>query len=144
MHFFALWCELCLRLTTASIDNGWSEWGGSYDVYDCADVNWTRLLLDAKHHRRALTRVFGIGGHNYPGCMYRCYIVNAPYSASLLWRLVRPLMNAEARRKVSLSSGVPPDLVDILGGNAAFCRMLECSPHVMPHCTLDKNEEPTP
>lgn len=131
MHFFALWCEHTLRLQAASIRAG-------YDVYDCTGVSWAQLLLDAKEQRAVIGRVFSVGGNHFPGSMHKCYIINAPYAASLLWRLIAPLIKEAVRCKVTISSGVPSELVDAIGGDAAFRQMVECSPHVMAHAQLQR------
>ena len=94
-------------------------------------MSWTKLLFDAKEYRAAIARVFSIGGRHYPGSMQACYVINAPYTASVLWKLLAPLMHEDVRRRVTISSGVPRELVDALGGEAAVTRLSECSPHVL-------------
>ena len=79
LHFFALWCEHCLRLQGDSVrrqagaertDGGCK---GVYDVYDCTGVKWSQLLLDAKNFRGVTSRVFSLGTSHYPETLYACY-----------------------------------------------------------------------
>ena len=51
--------------------------------------------------------------------------------APMWWKLLAPLMHEDVRRRVTISSGVPRELVDALGGEAAVTRLSECSPHVL-------------
>ena len=72
LHFFALWCEHCLRLQGASVraDGGCK---GVYDVYDCTGVKWSQLLVDAKNYREITSRVFATGTLHYPETLYECH-----------------------------------------------------------------------
>ena len=129
VHFFELWCEHTVRMIGASIRAGASP-RGSYHVYECTDVSWSQLVLDARRHWTTVARVFGVGGTHWPDIAAHYYVINAPYAACLLWKIIMPLAGDYVKHKVTISRGIPSELVEAVGGEAAFERMLHCSPHI--------------
>lgn len=128
-HFFALWTEQTLRLLGESVRAG-APTKGSLHVYDCRGVNWSRLFADVRQHWSAVSRVFALGSTHWPAIASHYYVINAPYTATLLWKLLAPLCGDHVKEKVSFSRGMHPELMAALGGEAAAERMQQCSPHV--------------
>ena len=131
VHFFGLWCEHTMRLYGNSVRED-APTTGSYHVYDCRDVSWMTLLSDVRSHWSSVSRVVREGQENWPGISSRYFVIFAPRTVHYLWKIVSPLVNEHTKTKVSFSKGLPPELVQALGGEEAVKCMLECSPHTMP------------
>jgi len=124
MHFVALWFEGAQRLLGDSSRRRGDPVRGTYDVYDCADLSAWSFLSEVRAHRPAIKRIFAIGSEHFPDLLYKCYVLNAPTVAALVWRCVAPFMSEQAQAKVCISRGVPPELAEALGGEAAVRRMV--------------------
>lgn len=46
----------------------------------------TRPLPEVRAHRPAIKRIFAIGSEHFPDLLYKCYVLNAPTVAALVWR----------------------------------------------------------
>lgn len=131
VDFFALWCEHTLRLLGDSKREG-APTQGTIHVYDCRGVRWSSLISDARQYWSSVARIMGLASTNWPGIAEHYVAINAPYTATLLWKLIAPLAGEHVKDKVTFSRGVPPELLSLLGGEAAVERMQQCSPHVAP------------
>lgn len=120
-HFVTLWLEASLRRQGEITRDRGEPCPGVVDVYDCAGFKLRSLLLDVSA-TRALSKAVSLGTHHYPENMHRCFVINAPSAATLLFTMLRPLLHESTQAKVSITSrriGVPPELKAALGGSAA-------------------------
>jgi hypothetical protein len=127
--FVAMWFEQALRMQAETLRSTGTPCRGTYDVYDCAGVrSWYKVLSDVKEHRGMLKRIFAAGAEHYPDQLYRCFILNAPSVAMLVWRILSSFLSERVLHRVKISGGVPRELADVLGGDEALRRMLELLP----------------
>ena len=85
--------------------------------------SWYKVIYDVKECRGVLGRVFSVGSEHYPDQLYRCFILNAPSVAMVVWRILSSFLSAHSLNRVQISSGVPPELAEALGGDEAVRRM---------------------
>jgi len=75
--------------------------------------------LGLGHLRSRLATVFSavnnIDEQHYPDSVAHIFVVNAPLLFTALFAMVRPFLCEDTHAKVYCSSGVPPELPDILG-----------------------------
>lgn len=127
--FVAMWFEQALRMQADTLRSTGTPCHGTYDVYDCAGVrSWYKVIYDVKAFRGALGRIFAIGNEHYPDQLYRCFVLNAPSIATVVWRLLSAFLSERVLHRVQVSSGVPPELAEVLGGENAVERMLDLIP----------------
>lgn len=126
-HFMVLWLETSLRMQGDSNRARTDGCPGVYDVYDAAGFKFSSLLRDASA-TRALARLMSVGEQHYPENLHKCFVINAPTIAQLVWKLLKPAISAETSRKVQISSGVPSELKQALGGHDAVQEMMAAVP----------------
>jgi hypothetical protein len=128
-RFVAMWFEQALRMQAETLRRTGKPCRGTYDVYDCAAVrSWFKVIHDVKECRGVLSRIFALGGEHYPEQLHRCFILNAPSVAMVVWRILSSFLNPRVLHRVQISSGVPQELAEVLGGDEAVRRMLELLP----------------
>ena len=100
---------------------------GVYDVYDASGFKMSSLLRDVSA-TRALAGLMSDGEAHYPENLNKAFVVNAPSMASVLWRVVGVALSAETRAKVQISTRVPKELEEALGGPEAVEAMMASVP----------------
>lgn len=128
-RFAAMWFEQALRAQAEVLRSTGAPCRGTYDVYDCAGVrSWYKVIHDVKDCRGVLSRIFAAGAEHYPAQLDRCFILNAPSVAMVVWRILSSFLSERVLHRVQISSGVPQELAEVLGGDEAVRRMLELLP----------------
>lgn len=122
--FVSLWLETALQLEGDSSRARGEPCPGSYDVYDCRGASMWRLFCDVRETRGVLGRVMAMGEAHYPETLYRCFVINASSVVASAWTMCRPFLSVRNQRKVTISTGVPKELVHALGGEAKVAEMV--------------------
>ena len=122
-HLMVLWLETSLRMQGDSSRALGAPCPGVIDVYDCAGFKMSTLLHDVGA-ARSLSGLLSVGEQHYPENLHKCFVINAPTIAQIVWRLLKPAISAETSRKVCISTGVPAELEETLGGKEAVETML--------------------
>ncbi|MCL7051948.1 hypothetical protein MKW94_028281 [Papaver nudicaule] len=65
----------------------------------------TGLKLSALNQIKLLTKIATIDDLNYPEVAVTYYVVNTPYVFSKVWKIVKPLLQEETRRKIQVLRG---------------------------------------
>lgn len=130
-RFMALWLETSLRMQGDSTRARQEPCLGVYDVYDAQDFKFSTLLRDTSA-TRALARLLSMGEEHFPENLHKCFVINAPAIAGLVWKLLKPALTAETGRKVQISSSVPKELQQALGGDEGVKAMLASLPPSTP------------
>jgi hypothetical protein len=90
----------------------------------CIDPRGQVLIMDCdglsrRHVSRRLAKLFGaitkVDDAHFPDTLAHVFVVNAPGVFAAVGALVRPFLNRETANKVTLSSGVPAELVETTG-----------------------------
>lgn len=111
--FLRLHCMACETLLTMDRPPDALDGRGQVVIMDC-------LGLAPRHLDPRLARAFGrLAGNDaahYPDTLAHVFVVNAPYLFSALARLIAPFMDPDTYSKVHVSSGVPGELAECVGG----------------------------
>eukprot|EP00322_Chrysochromulina_rotalis_P012129 CAMPEP_0115856602 /NCGR_PEP_ID=MMETSP0287-20121206/15140_1 /TAXON_ID=412157 /ORGANISM="Chrysochromulina rotalis, Strain UIO044" /LENGTH=256 /DNA_ID=CAMNT_0003310787 /DNA_START=8 /DNA_END=778 /DNA_ORIENTATION=+ len=124
----ALWLEQALRLQGDSTRSRGAPCPGTYDVYDLKGTNAWSLLWDVKETRGVLGPVLSMGEAHFPDNLHRCFVINASNMFAGIWRICTPFLSERTQRKVSISTTVPKELVEALGGEAEVGKMMASVP----------------
>ena len=81
---------------------------------------------------RVLGKCITLGETHFPENMYKCFVINAPTWASMMYASIKPLMSERNRAKITISRGVPEALKAAVGGEEAIERMLKSVPEKLP------------
>ena len=124
-HFVTLFLERCLQLQRESTQRRGEVCSGAYDVIDCTRMRMGQFDVPAL---RSLGRILTIGQAHFPESLYRCYVINAPWFITTCWRVIKLFVNERVQKKVVFSTGVPRELIDVLGGEEALQAMMASVP----------------
>ena len=127
-NLVALWLEHALRLQGESTRARAAPCPGTYDVYDLAGVNMWKLVWECKETRGTLGPILNMGETHYPNNLYRCFIINASGLFTGIWKVIKPFLSQRTQQKVTISTHVPKDLVDAMGGAAKVEDMMATVP----------------
>jgi len=89
---------------------------GHIQVFDMAGVGFRQVTNTALHER--IKGALGCGG-NYVELVSHIYVINASWTFSKIWNVVKPLLSPRTASKVTVVSDVPAALVDILTAESA-------------------------
>lgn len=124
----SLWLEQALRLQGESTRKRESPCPGTYDVYDMKGVNLWSLLWDAKESRHTLGPILSMGEKHYPENLCKCFVINAGSLFSGIWTVVKPFLSQRTQDKVKISTNIPKELTDALGGEEHVAQMMSTVP----------------
>jgi hypothetical protein len=92
---------------------------GQIQVFDMSGVGVRQIANRALHER--FKCALGCGG-NYVELVSHIYVINSSWVFSKVWNIVKPLISPRTASKVTVATGVPPELLDLLTADSA--RML--------------------
>ena len=125
--YLSLWLARALELQAAIQRTRHCK--GTYDVYDCQGASWAQMDLGAL---RTIGKLMAVGEAHFPDNLYKCFVINAPSWASFVWGTIKPFLGESTKRKISISTSVPPALTEALGGEAALKTMIDSVPSTLP------------
>lgn len=112
--FAKLHCMACEILRRAPRRPGCRDPLGAVLIMDLKDYNRKHVWF-TKRLARAFISLAKLDTAHYPEMMGRIFIVNMPIAFSVISALVRPFLPEATVAKVSVHSGVPHELVELVG-----------------------------
>lgn len=90
---------------------------GQIEIYDCSSLGLRQMHVQGL---RLVARTLALGSTHYPENLYRGFIINIPTVFSVGWKVISPVLNENARRLITISSGTCEEELKALVGAARF------------------------
>lgn len=89
---------------------------GQVQVFDMSGVGFRQIANKALHER--FKCALGCGG-NYVELVSHVYVINASWSFSKIWNIVKPMISKRTSAKVTVSMNVPDELLNLLNHDSS-------------------------